>query len=122
MDKQAKEDWQLQDHLDQLSDDAQGFLRTKRDMLILDVAERTGVLSAKAVMLLVGLAVVGMTMLFASLGLAHWLSVEFGDPMKGYLSVAGIYLLLGFALWLVWKYRLRDMIILNMVNEMYHDR
>lgn len=121
MNEQGQEP-QFTDYIQQVGESTKAFVNTKLNVWTLTASEHIGILSARAVLFLVGLALVGMIFLFSSFALAFWLGTILESAPLGYLCVAGLYVLLSFAFWLFWKHWLRSIIILNFVNDMYNKR
>ena len=81
--------------LDQIIAHTEDYLKTRQQLTQHVITEKVVVLTSTMVTAYVLFAVFAMAALFASLGLAGWISRSMDDPLAGYWVLASVYALIG---------------------------
>jgi hypothetical protein len=115
----GEEDPDLGLFMDAVVDDGKGWLEAQKSYGILVGSEKLGRLSGTLLVAVVSSLFIGAVLVMSSIALAIWLGRLLGDMALGFLSVAGIFLLLTVAFYLIWRNVLRDRITLSIINAAY---
>lgn len=105
--------------MDAVMEDGKGWLEAQKQYATLAGSEKLGRLSGTLLVSVVSALFIGAVLFMASIALAIWLGRVIGDMALGFLSVAGIFLLLAIIFYLVWRHVLRDRITLAVVNAVH---
>ncbi len=111
--------------LDDLIDHVEDYFKTRQELSKLIAAEKSSVVLSSVVTNLVFLLIFSMVFLFASIALAYGVSHYLGSSFAGFLSVAGLYLVIGIVLvvkqdkWL--KAPLANVVIKNFFKDDHHE-
>lgn len=105
--------------MDAVVEDGKGWLEAQKAYGILLGSEKLGKLSGTLLVAVVSSLFIAAVLVMSSVALAIWLGRMMGDMALGFLSVAGIFLLLTVAFYLIWRHMLRDRITLAIINAAY---
>ena len=105
--------------MDAVVDDGKGWLEAQKAYGILLGSEKLGKLSGTLLVAVVSSLFIAAVLVMSSVALAIWLGRMMGDMALGFLSVAGIFLLLTIVFYLIWRHMLRDRITLSIINAAY---
>lgn len=105
--------------MDSVVDDGKGWLEAQKAYGILLGSEKLGKLSGTLLVAVVSSLFIAAVLVMSSVALAIWLGRMMGDMALGFLSVAGIFLLLTIVFYLIWRHMLRDRITLSIINAAY---
>lgn len=107
--------------IEDLFTDSKEYLETRIELAKLQAVEKSSEIASSAVVGLLLLLFFTIVFLFGSIALAFFLSEKTGQYSTGFLAVAGIYLVIGFILYLAresWiKKPVSNMIIHKMLKE-----
>jgi hypothetical protein len=107
--------------MDSMAKEAKGYMTAQKEFYTFVASEKAAKASAGMLNgLVMGLAVASI-LVFLSLSAAIWIGRLLGDMALGFLSMAGVYLLLGLIFLIIWRSGYRDRYILGMFNSIYHD-
>lgn len=84
--------------IDRLIQDAESYLKTRQELSTLIAAEKAASVSGGLFAAIVVFILFFFVFVFSSIALAYALSQYFGPPWSGFLTVAGLYLVLGILL------------------------
>ncbi len=108
-------------NIEDLFADSKEYLETKIELAKLQAVEKSSDIAGSAVVGLLLLLFFTMVFLFGSVALAFYLSEKTGQYSTGFLTVAGIYLLIGIIVYIAresWiKRPVSNMIIHQMLKE-----
>lgn len=105
--------------MDAVVEDGKGWLEAQKAYGILVGSEKLGRLSGTLLVAVVSALFIGAVLVMCSVALAIWLGRMLGDMALGFLTVAGIFLLLTIIFYLIWRHMLRDRITLAIINAAY---
>lgn len=105
--------------MDAVVEDGKGWLDAQKQYATLAGSEKLGKLSGTLLVAVVSALFVAAILVMCSIALALWLGRLMNDMALGFLSVAGIYLVLTIVFYLIWRHMLRDRITLSIVNAVY---
>lgn len=105
--------------MDAVVEDGKGWLEAQKNYGILLGSETAGKLSGTLLVAVVSALFIAAVLVMCSMALAIWLGRVLGDLALGFLSVAGIYLLLTVVFYFIWRHMLRDRITLALINAAY---
>jgi hypothetical protein len=105
--------------IDNLIAHAEDYLKTRQRLTQHVVTEKVIVLSSSMITAYVLFVFFAMAAIFASWGLASWISLRLNDPLAGYWWVSGGYALLGSIMLLFRNAALRNPIMNSMVRNIY---
>lgn len=105
--------------MDAVVEDGKGWLEAQKNYGILLGSETVGKLSGTLLVAVVSALFIAAVLVMSSIALAIWLGRVMGDLALGFISVAGIYLLLTIVFYLIWRHMLRDRITLSIINAAY---
>lgn len=115
----GEEDPDLGLFMDAVVEDGKGWLEAQKAYGILLGSEKLGKLSGTLLVAVVSALFIAAVLVMSSVALAIWLGRMMGDMALGFLSVAGIFLLLTVVFYLIWRHMLRDRITLSIINAAY---
>ncbi len=101
-------------NLDELGDDLKGYAETRIALAKLELAEKTSVVLAKMIQLVIVGVFIALFFGSITLAFALWISALVGSYAKGFLLVSGVYLVLALIVRLsapLWLPTLRDSFI-----------
>lgn len=105
--------------MDAVVEDGKGWMEAQKAYGILVGSEKLGRLSGTLLVAVVSALFIAAVLVMSSVALAIWLGRLMGDLALGFLTVAGIYLLLTVVFYLIWRHMLRDRITLSIINAAY---
>lgn len=105
--------------MDAVVEDGKGWVEAQKSYATLAGSEKLGKLSGTLLVAVVSTLFVAAILVMCSIALALWLGGVMGNLALGFLSVAGIYLLLTLVFYLIWRHMLRDRITLSIINAAY---
>lgn len=107
--------------MDSMASEAKGYWSAQKEYYTFVASEKAAKASAGMLNgLVMGLAVTSI-LVFLSLSAAIWIGRLLGDMALGFLSMAGVYFVLGLLFLIIWRSGYRDRYILGMFNSIYHD-
>ena len=102
-----------------VGDDAKAWFEAQRTLTKLEVGEYLGVLSAKALLVVVVMLVVATALVLWFVALAIWLGELLASAPLGFLLAGAIFLLMGVVFYLLWRTVLRDKVTLAVINAIH---
>jgi len=102
-----------------VGDDAKAWLEAQTTVTKLEVSERLGVLSAKALLVVVVMLVVATALVLWFVALAIWLGELLASAPLGFLVAGAIFLLVGVVFYVLWRTVLRDKVTLAVINAIH---
>ncbi len=96
--------------------DAEAYLSTQQALIKLDLSERGGRFAAKIVWYIAAMLLVGLAIGLLAVALGLHLGRLFQDSVLGFLAAGGAFLLFAVLFYLLWRWVLRDRIILAIIN------
>lgn len=106
----------LGDVLEAVASDADAYLSAQQALITLDLSERGGRVAAKAVWLITAVLLVGLGIGLLAVALGLYLGRLFQDTVLGFLAAGGVLFLVTALFYLVWRWVLKDRIILAVIN------
>jgi hypothetical protein len=108
--------------VDQLITHAEDYLKTRQQLTQHVITEKVVVLTSTLIAGYMLFALFAMSALFASFGLANWISARMQDPFAGYWIVAGGYFFIGLIALLVRNAALKNPLMNAMVRNIYNEK
>lgn len=108
--------------VDQLITHAEDYLKTRQQLTQHVITEKVVVLTSTLVTAYLLFVFFAFAALFASLGLAMWISNRLQDPLAGYWIVASGYLILGIIMVLLRNVALKNPFMNAMVHSIYNEK
>lgn len=105
--------------VDELVVHVKAYMNNRIDMVKLNAAEKGSKMMANTITLVISLLVFGLCIVFASIALAFVFAKLTGELYWGFLIVAGIYLILGFILWILRDKLLRVPILNSLIKQIF---
>jgi hypothetical protein len=105
--------------LQHLADEVKAYVNVRIDLFKLNVAESASTIIADTMTKIVSGIIFLFFILFASVGLALFLSSVIGNGYSGFLIVAGIYLLAGLVIWWGRKKFIQAPIMNAMIRQLF---
>jgi hypothetical protein len=102
-----------------VGDDAKAWFEAQTTVTKLEVSERLGVLSAKALLVVVVMLVVATALVLWFVALAIWLGELLASAPLGFLVAGAIFLLVGVVFYVLWRTVLRDKVTLAVINAIH---
>ena len=96
--------------------DAKAYMAAQKALITLDLSERAGRIAAKAVWIVVAVLLVGLGIGLLAVALGLYLGRVLNDVVLGFLAAGGTFFLLTGLFYLLWRWVLRDRIILAVIN------
>jgi hypothetical protein len=96
--------------------DAEAYFSTQQALIKLELSERGGRFAAKIVWYIAATLLVGLAIGLLAVALGLHLGRLFHDPVLGFLAAGGAFLLFAVLFYLLWRWVLRDRIILSIIN------
>jgi hypothetical protein len=96
--------------------DAKAYMAAQKALITLDLSERGGRIAAKAVWIVVAVLLVGLGIGLLAVALGLYLGRVLNDVVLGFLAAGGILFLVTALFYLLWRWVLRDRIILAVIN------
>ncbi len=109
------------DFMDSMASEAKGYWTAQKEYYTFVASEKAAKASAGMLNGLIMGLVVASILVFLSLAGAIWIGRLLGDMALGFLSMAGVYFVLGLIFLIIWRSGYRDRYILSMFNSIYHD-
>jgi hypothetical protein len=106
--------------LDQVIAHTEDYLKTRQQLTQHVITEKVVVFTSTMVTAYVLFAFFAMAALFASLGLAGWISRSMDDPLAGYWVLASAYALIGLLFILLRNVLLKKPLMNAMVRNIYN--
>jgi len=100
-------------------EDAKAYIEAQKELITLQVSEQAGRAVAVVVVAMVLFFLLSAGFLMGSVAFSLWLAVLLGSTIKGFLAMAGIYVLLGVSFYLLWRTVLRDRITVAVINAFH---
>ena len=107
--------------VDELVVHVKAYMNNRIDTVKLNAAEKGSKIMANVITLVISLLVFGLCIVFASFALAFAFAKLTGELYWGFLIVAGIYLLLGFFLWILREKLLRIPILNALLKQLFKE-
>lgn len=107
--------------LDHIITHAEDYLKTRQKLTQHVVTEKVVVLTSTLVTAFILFAVFLMAALFASMGIAGWISRRMGDDLMGYWIVGSGYFVVGLIVALFRKLILKTPIMNTMIKNIYNE-
>ena len=107
--------------VDELVVHVKAYMNNRIDMVKLNAAEKGSKMMANVITLVISLLVFGLCIVFAGFALAFAFGKLTGELYWGFLIVAGIYLLLGFFLWMLRGKLLRVPILNSLIKQIFKE-
>jgi hypothetical protein len=108
--------------MDSMAGEAKSYWTAQKEYYTFVASEKAATASAGLLNGLVLGLIVASILVFLSLAGAIWIGRLLGDMALGFLSMAGVYLVLGLLFMIIWRSGFRDRYILGMFNSIYHDQ
>lgn len=99
--------------------DAKSYFEAQKELTTLEVSEKVGRAAAVMMLAIVLILIISAAFLMGSVALSLWLGSVWGSVTKGFLTVAGIYILLGLLFYWLWRGSLKDRITLAVIRGMH---
>ncbi len=99
--------------------DAKAYFEAQKELTTLAIGEKLGRFVAVLLAAVVLILVLSAAFLMGSVALSLWLGGMLGSVMLGFLSVAGIYVVLGGLFYLLWRTMLRDKVTLAVIQAIH---
>ena len=96
--------------------DAKAYMAAQKALITLDLSERGGRIAAKAVWIVVAVLLVGLGIGLLAVALGLYLGRVLNDVVLGFLAAGGVLFLVTALFYLLWRWVLRDRIILAVIN------
>jgi hypothetical protein len=96
--------------------DAKGYFEARKALITLDLSERGGRVAAKAVWYIAAILLVSLGIGLLSMALGLYLSRVLHDNVLGFLAAGGVLFAATGLFYLLWRWVLRDRIILAVIN------
>jgi len=107
--------------LQHLAEEAKQYVNVKIDLVKLDVAEKVSGIIADSAAAIVSAIIFLFFLLFASIGLALFLSSIIGKPYAGFLIVGSAYLIIGLIIWYKRRSLIQLPIMNNIIRQLFDD-
>lgn len=106
----------LGDVFEAVAGDAKAYMAAQKALITLDLSERGGRIAAKAVWLVVAVLLVGLGIGLLAVALGLYLGRVLNDVALGFLAAGGVLFAVTALFYLLWRWVLRDRIILAVIN------
>lgn len=112
----------LGEFVDSMVASGRSAFRSERDYLTFMASKRMAETGRNLLGSLATFALLGVTLVMASLGAAIWVGRELGDLVLGFAVVTGFYLLFALVFGALWKGSLGNKFIVNLINSLHGHR
>jgi hypothetical protein len=102
--------------LEAVAVDAKAYMAAQKALITLDLSERGGRIAAKAVWIVVAVLLVGLGIGLLAVALGLYLGRVLNDVVLGFLAAGGVLFVVTALFYLLWRWVLRDRIILAVIN------
>lgn len=106
----------LDELIGSVASNTQGYLSAQQALIKLDLSERGGRLAAKAVWYIAAMLLVSIGIGLLAVALGLYLGRVFQDTVLGFLAAGGAFFLSTALFYLLWRWILRDRIVLAVIN------
>jgi hypothetical protein len=106
----------LDELIEAVASHAQGYLTAQQTLIKLDISERGGRVAAKTVWYIAAILLVSIGIGLLAVALGLYLGRVFHDAVLGFLAAGGVFFLSTALFYLLWRWVLRDRIILAVIN------
>jgi hypothetical protein len=104
-----------------LAEEVKAYVNVRIDLAKLTVAETASKIVADTAATIISGLIFLFFLFFASVGLALFLSSLIGNAYSGFLIVAGVYLLLGFLIWLLREKWIRIPVMNAIIRQLFSE-